>query len=232
MIIKTSLSALFITITFLIQPLIVTSQVHAQIKSCHLTRIGPNAPRDVAYPPGCNSGGGVTGACGSVVDFAQQINDALNPNDNLTREISSPCGKSTPRAQWASPPQYWCAYTVVDAHNLAGIPGLSGASVIGLHDQMSKNPAYVFADYRTNKEQVIRQIKPGWAFFIEGTFGRHIGGQQHTGIIKSIRFDERGNGEIVTLESNSGKKSKTWPIANWIVQHGDSRPLVAFGGVK
>lgn len=231
MILKTNLSLLLAVITFFVQPLMVASQINAQIKACHLTRIGPNAPREVVYPPGCVSTGGVAGSCGNVVDFAQQINDALNPNDNLTREISSTCGKSTPRSAWVDN-TYWCAYTVVDSHNIAGIPGLSGASVIGLHDQMSKNSAYVFADYRTNKEQVIRQIKPGWAFFIEGTFGRHIGGQQHTGIIKSIRFDERGNGEIVTLESNAGKKSKTWIIANWVVQHGDRRPLVAFGGIK
>lgn len=225
-------SILAITILF-IQPLISAAQVHALVKSCFLTKIGPNAPQDIVFPPGCQSGGaGITGSCGAVVDFAQQINDKLNPNDNLTSEVVSPCGRTTPRSAWAPPPQYWCAYTVSDSYNLAGIPGLSGASVIGLHNQMTNNPAFTFADYRTNKEAVLKQVKPGWAFFIEGRFGVHVGGQQHTGIIKTITLDERGNGTIVTLESNGGKLSKTWPIANWVVIHGDDRPLVAFGGGK
>ena len=210
---------------FLFTPLLFLA--HAQIveSNCVQTVISVPPPGS----PGC--GTGTTGPCGAVVDFAQQINDNLDPTNRLNKEISSNCGKSTPRGTWVDG-IYWCAYTVVDSYNLAGIKGLSGAGVIGIHDQMTGNPAFEFLDYRTDKQGVMQKLKPGYAFFIEGTFGEHRDGQQHTGIIKTVTIDERGNGTIVTLESNGGSKSRTLTVANWIVDHRDNRPLVAFGGSK
>lgn len=224
-----TLIALVLTLTlFLTSPFL--NIASALVKTCFVTAIGPNAPKDVVLPPGC-SGGGTTGSCGSVVDFSQQIADNLSPSDSLNKEITSPCGKSTARSAWVDG-TYWCAYNVVDSYNLAGIPGLSGASVVGIHTQMDSNPAYTVVDYRTNKQAALQQVKPGWAFLIERVFKTHVSGGQHTGIIKSITIDDRGNGTIVTLESNGGDVSSTWPVANWEVQHRDSRPLVGFGGAK
>jgi hypothetical protein len=235
MYIRALLSFPLVAILLLAQPLISASQVYALVKSCFHTAIGPNAPKNFTFPPGCQSGGGTTGPCGSVIDWAQKLNDSLvigeSGFDKLTAPFSS-CDYSAADST-RSFVHYWCTFLVADSYNLAGIKGLSitaHAGVVGMHDFMDSNPNYQFIDYRTDKQGALAKVKPGFNFYIERTFKVHT--SQHTGLIKTITLDDRGNGEIITLEANAGKKTKTWTVANWIIKTGDSRPLVGFGGPK
>lgn len=66
-------------------PLIISSPGYALV-ACHLTKIGPNAPKDVTYPPGCqNTGDGNQ----KVLELARaQLGDAY--------------GWGTPNRNWAA----------------------------------------------------------------------------------------------------------------------------------
>ncbi len=53
------LLSLFLSISILfIQPVLSDSKAYALVKSCFVTKIGPNAPEEVVYPAGCPTGGG------------------------------------------------------------------------------------------------------------------------------------------------------------------------------
>ena len=134
---------------------------------------------------------------------------------------------------------YWCTYIVLDSFNLVGLKGIDGeildltqADVRDLHIYMDSTAGFQFVDYRTDKKNALAKVRPGYAFFVEACFKSYCAGGAHTGIIKSIDIDTRGNGSIITLESNSTVKSHTWAIAEWEVIGPDyaGRPLVGFGG--
>lgn len=203
--------------------------------NCVITKIG-NPEAQPVLPPGCQAtgpGGGATGPCGPVVDWSAKIADSLTVGgggylsgdgyDNRTQDFSSDCGATLPRAEWAG--QYWCTYLVIDAYNLAGIPGLSNANgdayVPTMHAHWRSMPGFFTLDYfgQANKS-VIQQVKPGFAIF--------FGDDDHVGLVKSISYDEHGNGTLETHESNSSEPSHKWPIAEWKVINGFS--ILAFGG--
>lgn len=54
---KTSLSFSLVLTLLFIQQVVSVTHVHAQVKTCFNTAIGPNAPEEVVYPPGCQGTG-------------------------------------------------------------------------------------------------------------------------------------------------------------------------------
>ncbi len=168
-----------------------------------------------------NLGGGVSGSCGSVVGWAQQIAASLviggggplsgDGYDNRTQSFTSPCASASPRSSWAG--QYWCTYLVVDAYQLAGIQGLSvGADggVAEMHRHFGFISGYFTLDGTPN-QATLSKVKPGYAIFFRD--------DSHVGLVKSIVVDGNGNGTLESYESNSSATSHKWPIAGWQVKN-------------
>ncbi len=204
----------------------------------------------------------VVGPCGPLLTWAQTVNDRLelgapDPSTELhlryhNRQMSyiNNCSYTAlTRDGQANHVNdvvderinhwYWCTYIVIDSFNLVGLKGggdekldLTQADVRDLHIFMDSTPGFQFVDYRTDKKNALAKVRPGYAFFVEDCFRSYCEGGAHTGLIKSIAVDERGNGEIITLESNSTSKSHTWTVVEWEVLSPDyaGRPLVGFGG--
>lgn len=207
--------------------------------NCWITKVGNPGDQPPTLPPGCqtpSSGGGPTGRCGTVAEWATKIADSLANDggggylsggeyDNLTQDFKSDCGTSMPRSSWAG--QYWCTYLVMDSFNLAGIEGLSVAKedswVPTMHKNWGNKPGFFALEYNggPNKD-VIQKVKPGFAIFYDGS--------GHVGTVRSISIDGHGNGTIETNESNSSKPSHKWPIAEWQVMNGGR--INAFGGYE
>lgn len=219
-------------------PLIVFAQ--AAVSNCFVTKVG-NATGAPILPAGCktsgntpnNLSGGVTGPCGSVIEWAQKTADSLvvggggyksgDGYDNRTQDFTSPCGSSLPRSEWDG--QYWCTYLVIDAYTLAGIGGVSNdkgdAGVPAMHAHWDSLPGFYTLDYGGGPNQdTIQKVRPGFAIF--------FGDNDHVGLVKSITYDEHGNGTLETYESNSSAPSHKWPISEWKVINGFTISL--FGG--
>jgi len=197
------------------------------VSNCVVTKVG-NALGLPILPATCNTstGGGTTGQCGSVVDMdATKINPNEQIGSNGLYSILSANQSTQCYTTHSAASKYWCTDSVIDSYNLAGITGLSVAAgdeaVINMHAHFKSLPGYLFIPYPGS----LTSVKPGYAFIKEGGSG------QHTGIVKTITIDGRGNGSITTLESNSGAKSHTFPIAGGVIQ-GDwpGEPFVGFGG--
>lgn len=204
----------------------------------------------------------VVGPCGPLLTWAQTVNDRLelgapDPSTELhfryhNRQMSNinncnyPALKRDGQANHVNDVVderinhwYWCTYIVIDSFNLVGLKGGNGevldltqGDVRDLHIFMDSTEGFQFVDYRTDKKNALAKVRPGYAFFVEACFRSYCQGGAHTGIIKTIEVDNRGNGTIITLESNSTDKSHTWAVAEWEIVDPDyaGRPLVGFGG--
>lgn len=180
-------------------------------------------------------GPGPKGNCGFVIDWAQKISDKLQIGgggslsssgyDNLTRVIANNCGRSTPKAQWLG--QYWCTWIIMDSYKLAGVPIARNPGVVAMHKWWRRAAGFKYIDYSGSKEN-LQQVKPGFAMFLESVPGKH-NGHEHVALVKEITVDSRGNGTLITLESNASKKSKTYPVSNWKIKN-TTYPARGFGG--
>lgn len=148
----------------------------------------------------------------TVVKHTDAVDGAVGPNGN-----------------------YWCAYLVADAYNLAGIKGLSqdkdGAVVNEIGDWKNLH-GYTYLDFTTgNHTDILSQVKPGYAMFMQTNPGAY-GTLDHAAIVKSININSHGDGSLVTINSNIENASTelTYTFsAGQQVQAWTSAPIVGFG---
>lgn len=124
---------------------------------------------------------------------------------------------------------YWCTNLIIDAFNLAGITGLgpNHQGVRGMLDFWKTTPGYVFiANTGTDS---LKTIKPGFAVFRinpgDYTF-------DHVSMVKNISIDDRGNGSIETIDSNSFKGWISTVVNGKIIDTTFLAPIVGFGGIQ
>lgn len=181
--------------------------------------------------------GGTGGELSSIVDWDTKIVDGLKPAlwgylNNLSTAITNGSYSTGTWSGANSGTVYWCTYSIVDSYNLAGITGLTKAAhgAVVTMRQFWKGAAssgYIYVDYEGNK-QSITSVKPGYAMFMESVAGT-MTGNEHVNMVKEIQIDERGNGKLISQDSNSSAKSHTFPIDSYSVK-GVPYPVRGFGG--
>lgn len=218
------LISFFLLLSFCIIPSL--TSVSAQ---CVITNVG--APKlSPKPPPEC--GTAVDG--GPIVEWAQKIADKLEKGANgyLSKMVAEICnGKICAHKKIGLnnvPDKYWCTWIVIDAYTLAGIKVPQNLVAVGLYKEMKGLPNFQGAG--ASGVENLRKVKPGYAI----AFGQHEndGPGGHIGLVKSITIDAKGNGKIITLESNSSAKSHIWPIAKGVIKKGVGKPILGFAGQK
>jgi len=185
------------------------------------------------------------------MDWAVTLNKALKHGhdgyfNKMTTAVSG-CGHNAEQRQGHDSPtgKYWCTNLVIDAYNLAGIPGLSVApgagvdspslpppgqqQVITMANWWMTAPGYTYLDFRSGDRQAaIQKVRPGYAIFYESVFGEE-NGLEHVALVSSISVDTNGNGEITTIDSNAESKQFTYRVQNGKVKNAPY-PVIGFGG--
>ena len=195
-------------------------------------------------PLGCNnsggntSGGGINGGVGStsIVSWAQQITSVLGVGvDGYHNVMNSDISNGTYTVQkrpGTEADRYWCTYLVIDSYNLTGIAGLSYnyAAVIDMIDFWQSTGGYSYLNYYIDNHQVVLLgVKPGYAFFLQGTPGQHTG-NEHVEIVRDLSIDVNGNGVVNTYSSNTTLTEHAWQVSGWeIIPLWNVTP-VGFGG--
>lgn len=178
-------------------------------------------------------------ALGDVLNWASQITNSLARAlwgflNNLATAITNGSYSTKTWSGASEGAVYWCTYLIIDSYNLAGHQGLSKANhaaVIYMRKWWYTTGAgqgYVYIDYPSNN-QLLQNVKPGYAMFMEqeaGVFKQ----REHVNMIKSITVDSRGNGEIITLDSNTPIISHKYSIVEWSIK-GIPYPVRGFGGM-
>lgn len=172
------------------------------------------------------------GVLSTILDWDTKIVDVLKPDSGGYLSIL-PVNITDGTYSTGTYPGgiYWCTYSIVDSYTFAGIPGLSkGAlgAVVNMRNFWKTNPKLKYVDYETTREN-IKNVQPGYAMFMEKVPGV-ITSYEHVSMVKSITVDARGNGSLVSQDSNSTAKSHTFPIVNYVV-NGTPYPVRGFGGV-
>lgn len=125
---------------------------------------------------------------------------------------------------------YWCTNIIIDSYNLSGIGGLGPThqAVRNMAEFWKNTQGYNFIEYGEDKKtDALRSINPGYAFFMIGQYY----GSDHASIIYDKQIDEKGNGFIITTDSNASEKRFRFPVENWEVKN-TFQPLVGFGGIS
>lgn len=172
--------------------------------------------------------GGVTGPCGTVISWDQQIMESLQQGTGSWNHMSgtfSGCGYTAVPST-----SYLSTFNVIDAYNLAGLHELSQAAHTSGVDMLSwwrSAPAaaagYYFIDYNGSIRTIIGGIMPGQSVFL-GT---------HVGIVNSVEVDANGNGWISMLHTNTPYWLGVLVVANWqLVNTPSNYTLVGFGGYQ
>lgn len=174
----------------------------------------------------------------TVLEWAQKINDALQSGlppssfNKMLADISNGSYTATKRQALdrgvSSTGIYWCTNLVIDSYNLAGAKGLgpNHQGVRGMLDFWKKTSGYVFIPY-TGADS-LRQAKPGQAFFRINPPDYQY---NHVSILKNISVDERGNGVVETIDSNSSKGWKSTVASGRIVETYFLSRVAGFGGL-
>lgn len=220
---------LLLTVIFLLP-----QEVYAQQSTSNsvITQFG-NAPED-QKPKGTLPS---SPTLGSILDWAQKINDALEPGNppssynKMLADISNGSYSATKRSaqdRGVGPTGiYWCTNIVIDSYNLADIKGLN-ANHQGVRDMMNfwgKTSGYSFITY--NGLDSLKRIQPGFALFRIYSPNYEW---DHVSLIKNIGIDERGNGDIQTLDSNGVKGWTSSIRGGQILETEFSGSIVGFGG--
>lgn len=187
---------------------------------------------------GVGSGSVPTEKLEQILHWTTQINSSLQPGlpatawNKMLADISSNGYTATKRAaldRGVGPTGiYWCTNLVIDSYNLSGISGLgpSHQGVRGMMQFWQTTPGYNFIPFDGTAS--LRLAKPGYALFRVNAGDYNL---DHVSIIKSINIDERGNGSISTLDSNS-KKAWTITIENGrVLDSFFMAEVVGFGGI-
>ncbi|EKD90878.1 MAG: hypothetical protein ACD_30C00074G0013 [uncultured bacterium] len=179
------------------------------------------------------------GNLSSIIDWASQITNGLQRAwENLLNKLPIIISNGSYSAG-PCPPNcvqgiYWCTHLIVDAYHLAGYEGLDRedhAAVVQMRKWWKSTGlslGYKYIDYQNNKQD-LAQVQPGYAMFMEKTDGVHTN-FEHVNLIKEISVDQRGNGRLVTLDSNSSNITREHTITGWNI---DSTlyPVRGFGGI-
>lgn len=194
--------------------------------------------------------GGTSGDLAGVVQWAERISKELqagNPPSSYNKmvaNITNGTYTATTRtaiyregARSVSPDGiYWCTNIVVDSYNLAGIKGLNAnhQGVRGMKTFWESTPNYQFIRYTGSDS--LKQVKPGFALFrvCQGLCGGIVQDnyeRDHVSIVHAINPpDDKGNGSIKTLDSNSAKEWSTTIREGKIIETFFAAPIVGFGG--
>jgi len=204
--------------------------------SCVITKVGDPKVSPPQLPSEC----GATVAGGPIIEWAQKIADKLKKGNNGNFSVLKDnvcngkiCAHQKPGPSTGScysDPNgvqncYWCTWIVIDSYTLAGVKIPPNLMAVGLYGDMKKLPGFVGYDYNgggASYIESIRKVKPGYAIGFEG----------HIGLVKSISVNEKGDGTITTIESNSGSTSHTWPISGGVVKKGGGHAIIGFAGQK
>lgn len=199
-----------------------TMPVHAVTSNCVVTKIGDPGAATPVLPAEC--------ASGPVVDWGQKIADKLEKGGNsyYSKLQADVCNGGTCAHKKRGPSGscktdsdncYWCSWLIIDAYTLAGNKVPENLSAQGLLSDMQKLPGFTSAGPSGTAE--LKKVKPGFAIA--------FGGEGHIGLVKSIQVDDRGNGQIITIEANSDATTHTWPIAGGEIKKGGEQ-VIGFAG--
>jgi hypothetical protein len=172
--------------------------------------------------------GGVTGRCGTVIEWNQRIMESLQQIsgkglwDTVSTQFTS-C--SYVRAPFIS--GYMSTNGIVDAYNLAGFREMSmsthtdGAYMAAWWQSPAATTAgYTWVEYPGGSAQnALRSIAPGYVMFIG----------YHAAIVNAVDIDSRGNGWISVLHPNTTYWLTVFPVFNWNILNTPSEVL-GFGG--
>lgn len=172
--------------------------------------------------------GGVTGTCGTVIQWAQTIMEAIQQGTNrLWSQMNgtfTSCGYTT-----APSTSYLSTYVVIDSYNLAGFHELTKANHTSAIDMQNwfRSPVAQAAGYRFipynggSIQPILSSISPGQVMFL----GSHVG------IVNSIEVNTNGNGWVSLLHSNTSYWLGVIIVDQWNVINTPSNfPLTGFGG--
>lgn len=131
---------------------------------------------------------------------------------------------------------YWCTFSIIDAYRLAGVPGLDRSKGHGAVVTMRKywktaeaqELGYKYVDYESDNS-LLANVQPGYAMFMEAVPGE-FNQTEHVNMIKSISINSSGDGQIITNDSNTSRKSKEFQVKDWRVL-GTIYPVRGFGGI-
>lgn len=200
----------------------------------------------VGSPTASSPCGSATTTASSIVEWDEKINQALERGAawglNLFNKLSTAITNGTySTGTWAGAnigSVYWCTYSIVDSYNLAGFSGLIKGNQPGAHNAVVnmrafwKGPGaakgFKYINYEQNHE-ALDSVHPGDAMFMELYAGQFTD-NEHVALVKEIKVNERGDGEIITLESNSSAKTHNFPVDSWIIKK-VPYPVRGFGGI-
>lgn len=164
--------------------------------------------------------GGVSGTCGTVIEWAIKIAQALPQDfkvmrDKLPTAISSPCGNTGTYSSG-----YISTFFVIDSYNLAGFPQLSKSNashVVGtsLLNWWKTTAPFTYIDYGApsgSHQAILSQNLVGKTMFINLPSGG-----VHVGIVNSVNVDSHGNGIISILQAGTQYWLDRFEIVNWSV---------------
>ncbi len=166
--------------------------------------------------------GGVSGTCGTVIQWAQKIAANLPQEPKVMRDKLSPAVASSCGNTGTYSTGYISTFFVIDSYNLAGYPQLSknnpthvsGSGMLGWWKTASP---YTFLDYAAvsgSHQSIMSQNLVGKTMFLNLPSGR-----VHVGIVNSVHVDVNGNGIIAILQSGSQYWLDRFEIMNWNVMN-------------
>lgn len=174
-----------------------------------------------------------------ILYWAGLINNALehgNPIEswnrmvqNITNGIYSATTRTAQNRGVGPTGIYWCTNIVIDSYNLSDIPGLGPGHqlVRNMLNFWQSTPGYSYIPY--DGINSLNQVRPGYVVFriVQNDFNF-----DHASIIQSISVDQRGDGSIKTLDSNSFKNWSSAIKDGRIVKDPFDWPIVGFGGIQ
>jgi hypothetical protein len=178
-----------------------------------------------------------TGTLASVLDWDTKIVDKLERGiwTYLNKLSTSITNGTYSTGTWAGTNDgtvYWCTYSIADAYNLAGITGLSKSShaaVVNMRIFWKKQQnGFLYVDYQGNNQK-LTDVKPGYAIFMEFADGQFLS-KEHVAMVKEIRINEKGNGTLITQDSNSSAKTRNYDVKDLKIL-GTPYPVRGFGGI-
>lgn len=163
--------------------------------------------------------GGVSGSCGTVIENAHRLVEALpqvnkGTRDSLSRTVSTNCGSTGPSTGYVS------TFFVIDAYNLSGFLELNKAnpshvSPSGLFNWWQSPPArYEFIQYSPG---VVQQFATGQIDLTGCAMFLRLGsGSFHVGIINKLElYSSNGDGVLSILQSGTRMYIDRFPVAGW-----------------
>lgn len=176
----------------------------------------------------------------AVLDWDTKIVDSLQSGiwGYINRLVTAITNGSYSTGTWSGSSDstvYWCTYSIIDAYNLAGVEGLSKskhAAVVNMRRFWMNAPkdTYDYAPYDSDNS-TLASVKPGYAIFMErypGVFSQN----EHVSMVKEISLNQRGDGYIISQDSNSSSKTHKFSISGWSVISGATYPVRGFGGLS